>query len=1135
MNRAIRLSQVHAINWYGYSHASLPITGNTLFAGVTGSGKSVLMDLIMTVLVGTDVAHAHFNRSATGKQSARTLKSYCLLDTKREENGLPQYQRASGVTYIALEFTWPHVPGVEPRIETWGLRIEFRNTAEAHGKIDPFYCKGELTKDAFLAKRENDGKLVPRERSDFKRRLETDHEGSVFDTQDRYLRDMAYDTHLNFKRDVLNLLLPQAMSFTNSKSFDDFIRDFVLPTEEVKVDDVVTSYKNFMAYERDLRDLHDQLERLREISELSQARTNAERDTRIYEWLSVETEAEESTQTLSGLNERLRIDRAKHRTEQEQLMKLADEGQSASVKRDQLKNLIRESPGGSAYLFMKNEGERLRTTIDGLQGKKSAVDDDLRGLVSRARQWAGRVRERAVVDPMGLNTLDEAITHLDGCAASEHDSAFHQLNRALDQARMVLDDHLRPSRTAMQEGETKSRKLQEEISLLQKGHLSSPNILLNELSSALPRNGAKRTAVPLCLLCEVNDESWRAALEVAFDRKFAIVVEEANFPQALEIAKEFKRDAGSEPLVILDRAVKCLAKPGSLAEKLKAEDPIARSIIDQVFGEIICVENPDDILKHDKGITRDGFMVNGLFTYRPRHYDGLPFVGKRGLELQLSVKRTELRDLQAAMQMMKDRIAADVALQREMPVSLLGERELSKLLTEVQSLPALIADLDSKAALLKDIDRASFEAMDAECTVLDAQLKEIERQQLTLHRSKLGWEIEQLEASVTKAEERSKLASLRLRELSERVALSMDEVALATDYKADLIRGNPVQAEIPAALEKLSIKHAGVAEQKRTELQWKRTELGTHHKRHGELDVTEGSNAPWDRLLTMIESAEIPKYTKKANEQRHAWESLFRTQVLAKVEYALKGLADIRRLLNEQLKHPIGNDRYEIEAKPRPEFKSLRELIQLNALDQSDELFYTSVQGELRDQLDAFLKVLVEQPGSKEALRMLDYRCYFDYDLIVHNATDPNVKSQSVDKQRGKMSGGENQSPYFVAILASYLRAYKRHETRWKDPSLALVPIDEAFSKMDTGRIAQCIEAIKELGLQGVFSMSTGNIPGAFAECDQLVIVNRIERPRANGVHISNGHSCILKDSPEAREWLPDEQQAEPAHASTGE
>ncbi len=114
MNRAIKLTRLHAINWYGYND-SLPVEGNLLLAGVTGSGKSVLMDLIMTVLVGTDVAHNHFNRSATGAHSSRTLKSYCLLDTKREENGVPQYQRDKGaISYIALEFTWPVKAGEGP-------------------------------------------------------------------------------------------------------------------------------------------------------------------------------------------------------------------------------------------------------------------------------------------------------------------------------------------------------------------------------------------------------------------------------------------------------------------------------------------------------------------------------------------------------------------------------------------------------------------------------------------------------------------------------------------------------------------------------------------------------------------------------------------------------------------------------------------------------------------------------------------------------------------------------------------------------------------------------------------------------------------------------------------------------------
>lgn len=144
MSRAIRLSRLHAINWYGYND-TLPVAGHLLLAGLTGSGKSVLMDLVQLVLVGSD--RALFNRSATGTTSDRSLKSYVLCDTKREENGQAQYVRDKGaITYVAMEFTWPK----DGRSETWGLRIEFRNAAEQQGRVTPFFCPGSLEKHHFL-------------------------------------------------------------------------------------------------------------------------------------------------------------------------------------------------------------------------------------------------------------------------------------------------------------------------------------------------------------------------------------------------------------------------------------------------------------------------------------------------------------------------------------------------------------------------------------------------------------------------------------------------------------------------------------------------------------------------------------------------------------------------------------------------------------------------------------------------------------------------------------------------------------------------------------------------------------------------------------------------------------------------
>ena len=70
MSRTIRLTRIHALNWYGYKD-SIPVEGNLLLAGITGSGKSILMDLVQIVLVG-DQRLVRFNQSATGDRSGAT-------------------------------------------------------------------------------------------------------------------------------------------------------------------------------------------------------------------------------------------------------------------------------------------------------------------------------------------------------------------------------------------------------------------------------------------------------------------------------------------------------------------------------------------------------------------------------------------------------------------------------------------------------------------------------------------------------------------------------------------------------------------------------------------------------------------------------------------------------------------------------------------------------------------------------------------------------------------------------------------------------------------------------------------------------------------------------------------------------
>jgi uncharacterized protein YPO0396 len=160
---------------------------------------------------------------------------------------------------------------------------------------------------------------------------------------------------------------------------------------------------------------------------------------------------------------------------------------------------------------------------------------------------------------------------------------------------------------------------------------------------------------------------------------------------------------------------------------------------------------------------------------------------------------------------------------------------------------------------------------------------------------------------------------------------------------------------------------------------------------------------------------------------------------------------------------------------------------------------------------------LTEESDSAEAVRLLDYRHYYEYDMEV---IEEDGRKTSVDRHSGKFSGGENQSPYFIAILASYLRAYRRYASRRQEPSLGLVPIDEAFSKLSGERIKDCITALKAFDLQGVFSMSTGNIPYAFEHCDWLVVVSKEERRAGKRTEIRNIPVSLARDSDDARRLM---------------
>lgn len=279
MSRRINLTCIHAINWYGYID-SFNVVGNLLVAGVTGSGKSILMDLIQFALVA-DQHKTRYNQSATGERSTRDLIGYCLGDTKQDVAGSRQFMRdKGGITYVALEFKWP---GKGP-VETWGIRLEFDGSLRKEPKyFSPFFVPSALTRDDFI-----DADRKPLDFSLFKRLVEQQHAGRIFNSGEEYRREMALSSHLNFDRPTLDYLLPAAMSFTFMDSFNEFTRRYILPTEDVDIQSVKDSYLAFINLQKEISLLSDQLVKLERINDLEQQRLSSERDRIVAIYLEAE-------------------------------------------------------------------------------------------------------------------------------------------------------------------------------------------------------------------------------------------------------------------------------------------------------------------------------------------------------------------------------------------------------------------------------------------------------------------------------------------------------------------------------------------------------------------------------------------------------------------------------------------------------------------------------------------------------------------------------------------------------------------------------------------------------------------------------------------------------------------------------
>ena len=262
----------------------------------------------------------------------------------------------------------------------------------------------------------------------------------------------------------------------------------------------------------------------------------------------------------------------------------------------------------------------------------------------------------------------------------------------------------------------------------------------------------------------------------------------------------------------------------------------------------------------------------------------------------------------------------------------------------------------------------------------------------------------------------------------------------------------------------------------------------------------EKGNESYDRLLSTLECGDLTSYREKAAGQAAIAAEHFKDDFMFKIRSAIQEAMQRTRELNRVISSlNFGKDKYQfVIGKNKGPDGRFYDMFMDDALEirpadlgQSMEhqmnLFTMEHESQYADLMDELISIFIPpEHATPEELeearrnmdRYADYRTYLSFDMQQLIQNEDGVMKLQLSRMLRKNSGGEGQNPLYVALLASFAQAY---HIGWKpglkrSPSIRLVVLDEAFSKMDAEKVASCIQLIRDLGFQAIISATNDKI-----------------------------------------------------------
>lgn len=1042
-------------------------------SGENGAGKSTLLDAIQFVII---CSTGYFNKAAH-ENGKRKLTGYIRCKTGKENQ---PYERTGEISaHVALEFYEESkdkyfIIGAVVDSASEGQETTVRYLMENTRLSDDLFLYGNQVKSIAEFRGSN---------IDIRQWCKTNVEARKMVT-----------ARLGRIEDKFFRLIPKALAFKPIDDIKDFVYSYVLDEKEVNIEVLRENVRTYQDMERTLDNVKKRMKKLEKIQELHQRlQERMERD-QMYEYFLKRSDLDLVEGKIRSIdaakkNEEVRLEQAK--VQLEMLQKERAEKQEIAT------NLRVELRHNQEFVALEEEKKELERQ---LEKRRNALQDEseLKKSVAKAAKDSERLL-MGVKDAGGdsqelISCVREYRTQLQKLDSEANVAALKSLTDDVIHCKQKyfagLQGELAKLQIQLKQNHAEREKLNKKISKLKRKKLTYPSgveLLTETIQEEFASLGREIQPGVLCEMLEIQDEEWRNAVEGYLNtQRFYVLVEPENFDIALGIYDRLRKEKkvyGVGLINTRDLENYDTAPAGTLASVVTSQNQYARQYSNMILGKVQMCERYEDLKKYPISITK------GCMRYQNRVASAIkpevfrvPFIGKNAFTVQLVQAEEEYQKMNELLENQEKQLAG---------------------MNEILGLLSTDSDVDIKYRLdvlhtLGTVDRAI-----AKCQENIQKLKEnstlIEKQ---IQLEELEKVLRGLDVSVNSDTEKIGGIRTRIQDLITRKQAFLEnemtekgKVLSLGEAAGDVL--NSWNQEYEEALGKRPVEqfqNEYLGKRRNNSDRWEKikdqminamVEYKTEHD-FGAAASLEGFSefqAVYDRL----KNSELLDYEEKVQSARHAAETEFQEQFLAKLQENMKLAQGEFKELNKALKGiDFSSERYEFQFMPSKKYRSYYEMIMddFNVI-QGESLFSGMFHEAHKDVIEElFERLSVGGENSTQTLEeFTDYRTYMDYDIkIIHDDGTYSYYSKVCEEK----SGGETQTPFYVTVAASFVQLYSNNIG---GEAAGLVLFDEAFNNMDDERIGGVLEFLRRLPLQLIIAAPPDKIQYIGPAMDEIMLV----------------------------------------------